>query len=145
MDTGKDIIKYIIDNSKILNEYEYIEIFERLRKKNINYNENRNGIFINLNNVPIKILEELKDLIDYFKINKELMEEENLERKKYITKISKTNEIENNFIENDKIEIDNNPPLINIKEGIKYNKNNDFDLNELFYTENNLDLPILKN
>jgi hypothetical protein len=45
------IRKYIIDKSKILKKYEHIEIFKIIRKDNINFTENNNGIFINLNKI----------------------------------------------------------------------------------------------
>lgn len=42
-----------------------VEIFNNLHKKNIIFSENRNGIFINMNEIPKPIIKELIVYIDY--------------------------------------------------------------------------------
>ena len=75
--------KKIINNSKGLKKIEYIQILKIINKYNINFMENINGIFINLNNIEYNILKEIDILIDYIKCkNKELENTEKLLKKK---------------------------------------------------------------
>ena len=74
--------KKIINNSKGLKKIEYIQILKIINKYNINFMENINGIFINLNNIDYNILKEIDILIDYIKCkNKELENTEKLLKK----------------------------------------------------------------
>ena len=66
------IRKYIIDKSKVLKKYEHIEIFKILKKDNINFTENNNGIFINLNKISYEILMKIHTFIVYCIKNKDL-------------------------------------------------------------------------
>ena len=71
--------KSIINNSKNLKKIEYIQIFKIIHKYNIQYMENINGIFINLNNISYNILKEINILIHYIKSkNKELDDKEKI-------------------------------------------------------------------
>ena len=69
----------IRDKIENLNQIHHIKFFEIIKKYDINYSENRNGIFINMNTINSKILKELSDYILY--INKQednLKETENI-------------------------------------------------------------------
>ena len=55
------IKKYIIDKSKLLKLYEHIEIFKLIKKQNISYTKNNNGVFINLNKLPDSLIIKIKD------------------------------------------------------------------------------------
>ena len=46
-----------------MNKTHQIEIFKIINKNNIEFNENKNGIFINLTNLDTNILEEIQDYI----------------------------------------------------------------------------------
>ena len=71
--------KNIINNSKNLKKIEYIQIFKIIYKYNIQYMENINGIFINLNKIDYNILKEIDILINYIKSkNKELDDKEKI-------------------------------------------------------------------
>ncbi len=128
--------KFIIDNTKNLKEYEHIEIFNIIKKNGVNYTENNNGIFVNLNKFSEKLILELNNFIIYCNKNKNLFKIE-YNKRNNIKKIIKDNYVQENFNIN---EI-NNEPIINVNEGIKYNKNNDIDQNELYYAENNINIP----
>jgi hypothetical protein len=132
------IRKYIIDKSKLLKEYEHIEIFKIIKKKNITYTENNNGIFINLNKLSYKILTEINNFIIYCINNKDLFKIENNKRNN-IKKIIKDNFIQENFSVNQ--ELFNKEPVINVNKGIKYNKENETDQNELYYAESFINIP----
>ena len=50
-----------IDNSH------HIEIFRIFQENNIRYSENRNGIFINMNNIPEEALLKINKFLTYIK------------------------------------------------------------------------------
>jgi hypothetical protein len=57
--------------NKIVNKLNIIhhkKIFDIIRENNIKFSENRNGIFINLNNLPSIILNKIIKYIEYVKI-----------------------------------------------------------------------------
>ena len=71
--------KSIINNSRNLKKIEYIQIFKIIHKYNIQFMENINGIFINLNNIDYNVLKEINILINYIKSkNKELDDKEKI-------------------------------------------------------------------
>ena len=51
-----------------LNEIHHKKIFEIINSNNIKFSENRNGVFINLNNLPGNIIDEIQKYINYVKI-----------------------------------------------------------------------------
>ena len=132
------IRKYIIDKSKILKKYEHIEIFKIIKKDNINFTENNNGIFINLNKIPNDLLMKIHTFIVYCINNKDLFKIENNKRDN-IKKIIKDNFVQENFSTNQKNF--ESEPLINVQKGIKYNRENETDQNELYYAENFINIP----
>jgi len=61
-----------------MNELQQKEVFKIFLNNNVEYNENNNGIFINLTNINKNIIKELKKYIDYVdKQNTFLSEQEN--------------------------------------------------------------------
>ena len=72
-----NIKKNIMNNIKKMNKNEYIEIFKIIKKNDIPYTENLNGIFINLNIVDEKILFKINNFINFIMYNNtELIEKE---------------------------------------------------------------------
>ena len=79
-----------------LNKTQQIEIFKLISNVS-KYNENSNGIFINLSGINNEILWKIKDLVDYFlKKNKKLEEEETL-RNHMLENVSIDTNINNNI------------------------------------------------
>ncbi len=69
--------KKLMENIKKLSKDEHIEIFKIFLEDNISYSENNNGIFINLNNVKEKTLDNILKYIEYIEIKKsDLMNDE---------------------------------------------------------------------
>ena len=63
-----------------LNKHQQVKIMEIFIKKNIQFTENKNGIFINLNKIPIEILNDIKKYLEYISMQEESFE--HLEKKK---------------------------------------------------------------
>ena len=153
-DINKNIHEYsIIEKKEIVNKIgtlskiEHIEIFKILKKNNIKYTENSNGIFINFINVDNHIIESLDEFIKFCYKNKDsLVENENIlnekkniiENKYYSTSSSNSDdeiqydyEEESNNIDGSKINLKKNKPkftgvkakiMNNYKVGVKTNK-----------------------
>ncbi len=62
--------KKLIESVKKLSKDEIVEIFKIFLDNNVHYSENNNGIFINLNNVKEKTLNEINKYIDYIEVKK---------------------------------------------------------------------------
>ena len=132
------IRKFIINKCKILKEYEHIEIFNIIKKGGIQYTENKNGIFINLNKLPIDLLLDLNNHVSYYVNNKDLFNME-MNKRDNIKKIIKENYSQENFTIRE--EIYNDEPVINVNKGIEYVRENEIEQNELYYAESNIDIP----
>ena len=135
--------KYIIDTIKNFSKFEQIEIFKILKKNNVKYSENNNGIFINLNIVSENTLDEVELFINFCITKKNCLQIEKNKIDKIAKLIKEDDNNYNNNIINNKLE-DEHP--INIKKGIEYsvnNNNNDEDKNEMYYKESNFVLPTL--
>jgi len=130
--------KFIIDKSKILKEEEHIEIFKIIKKHEIKFTKNNNGVFINLNKLPNLIIEEIYKFVNYCIENKNLLKIDNNKREN-IKKIIKDNFIQENYLSQPNNF--NSEPIINVSKGIKYNKKNETDQNELYYAENIIEIP----
>ena len=71
----------IIENIKTLNLFEHQEIFKIIRKDNIKYSENSNGVFINMNKLSDNTIYEIDRFITYCNTNKSNFQKENAFRK----------------------------------------------------------------
>jgi hypothetical protein len=99
--------KKIIDIVKNLSKLEYFEIFEILKKDNCSYSENKNGIFINLNNVNEDTIDKIFNFINFIKHKKEeLIKHEEVinNAKKNINNNTKTIEIKIENLKEEEIE-----------------------------------------
>lgn len=54
-----------------LEKIHHIEIFRIIKNNNITYNENRNGIFLNLSCLSPEIIQKIKSYISYVKTQQE--------------------------------------------------------------------------
>jgi hypothetical protein len=88
----------IIENIKNLNLFEHQEIFKIIRKDNIKYSENSNGVFVNMNKLSDNTIFEIDRFITYCNTNKSNFQKENAFRtdlKKFVeNKISQEKKIE---------------------------------------------------
>lgn len=133
--------KYIIDTIKNFSKFEQVEIFKILKKNNVKYSENNNGIFINLNIVSENTLDEVELFINFCITKKNCLQIEKNKIDKIAKLIKEDDNNYNNNIINNKLE---DEPPINIQKGIEYSENNnDEDKNEMYYKESNFILPTL--
>tara|TARA_Y100001970_G_scaffold293761_1_gene442938 strand:+ start:3184 stop:3498 length:315 start_codon:yes stop_codon:yes gene_type:complete len=58
-------LKRLKNKIEKLNKQQQVKIMEIFMKKNIQFTENKNGIFINLNKIPLKIMDEISKYLDY--------------------------------------------------------------------------------
>jgi len=72
-DNDKIILKKkkLIEMAKNLSKIEYLEIFEIIKNDKCQYSENKNGIFINLNNIDEETIDKIFNFINFIKHKKE--------------------------------------------------------------------------
>ena len=91
--------KNILENIKDLNAFEHQEIFKIIKKYNIRYSENSNGVFINMNKLGRRTINEIDKFINYCNSNKLIFQNDNKIRKnlkEFVdTKISQEKKEEN--------------------------------------------------
>jgi hypothetical protein len=96
--------KNILENIKDLNPFEHQEIFKIVRKYNIRYSENSNGVFINMNKLSKRTINEIDKFINYCNSNKLIFQNDNKVRKnlkEFVdTKISQEKKEENIGVNN---------------------------------------------
>lgn len=61
----------------------HIEVFKILKKYNIDYSENSNGIFFNLTEISPNILTEIQDFIHYIEVQESMINEDEDIKKEY--------------------------------------------------------------
>tara|TARA_B100001057_G_C22830088_1_gene943055 strand:+ start:2060 stop:2287 length:228 start_codon:yes stop_codon:yes gene_type:complete len=62
-------LKTLREKINNLEQYEHIEIFKIIRKNNIKYTENNNGVFINMNKMGEKCIEDIESFISFINNN----------------------------------------------------------------------------
>ena len=96
--------KNILENIKDLNAFEHQEIFKIVKKYNIRYSENSNGVFINMNKLGKRTINEIDKFINYCNSNKLIFQNDNKVRKnlkEFVdTKISQEKKEENIGVNN---------------------------------------------
>lgn len=86
METKVDLSQIKLLKSKIesLESTEQYEIIKILNKNNYNYTKNNNGYFINMNNIPSNVIEEIMNFIEFSSKNNELLINEQKERLNFL-------------------------------------------------------------
>ena len=109
--------KNILSSTKLNNIKDIIESFEKeqqiqvlqiLKVKNININENKNGVFINLTNLDHDVIKELENFIEHLKTQENIL----LKNEKL-----KNNYIETYFKDNKSVKADKDSVLDNVSNG----------------------------
>ena len=67
------------ENIQNLSKFHQIEVFRILKKNNVEYTENRNGIFVNMNKLKQNSIKLLNDYLNY--VYKQQTQIENMEKK----------------------------------------------------------------
>jgi hypothetical protein len=79
---SKDLskIKHLKSKIENLEGTEQYEIIKILNNNNYTYTKNNNGYFINMNNIPEKVIDEINSFIDFSNKNNELLINDQKER-----------------------------------------------------------------
>jgi len=90
--------KKLIEVVKNLSNIEYLEIFDIIKKDKCQFSENKNGIFINLNNISEETVDKIFNFIKFIKHKKEdlLKQEDIINIAKKSININKIHESEKN-------------------------------------------------
>jgi hypothetical protein len=83
---GYEILKEETDDSKTLEKEEYHEIFRILKKNSVEYSENSNGIFFDINTVSDEILDKLVTFMELCKTQRSEEKKRNAEMESIRTK-----------------------------------------------------------
>lgn len=84
-----------------MNKLQQCEVFKIFLINEVDYNENSNGIFINLTNVSKNVLKELKKYISYVESQNSFLNEQENQKKIYLNNYFKDN-VENEPVEESK-------------------------------------------
>lgn len=86
METKVDLSEIKLLKSKIenLESTEQYEIIKILNKNNYNYTKNNNGYFINMNNIPQTVIQEINKFIDFSSKNNEILINDQKERLNFL-------------------------------------------------------------
>lgn len=84
-----------------MNKLQQCEVFKIFLINEVDYNENSNGIFINLTNVNKNVLKELKKYITYVESQNSFLNEQENQKKIYLNNYFKDN-VENEPVEESK-------------------------------------------
>ena len=74
-----------------MNKSQQIEVYRIIKMNNIDYNENKNGIFINLTNLNNNIIKELEKYINFIKNQNIFLNKREKQKEKYINNYFKEN------------------------------------------------------
>lgn len=128
--------KNIINTVGKFGKSEHLEILKIIKKyDNIKYTENNNGIFLNLNSIPEKLLLEIERFVTYYLIKKDYLKQEKTKQEN-IKKIIKNNIEKKCDLKVNEIKKQKNDEEINY-----YNEQRNIDQNEMYYQESNFNLP----
>ena len=58
-------LKNLLEKIHLLDTYEYIEIYKIIKKNNIKYTMNKNGIFLNMLKLDKQTIFEIEDFLNY--------------------------------------------------------------------------------
>ena len=70
-----EVRKQLLDEIKTLSTEEYYELFRILKKYNVEYSENSNGIFFDLASISQDIFEKIKSFMEYSKAQRKSEED----------------------------------------------------------------------
>ena len=133
----KEKKKIVLESLEYLNVIEHNEILKIIKKNDIHFSENSNGIFININKLSHKNLNEIILFIHFCKNNKQILKKEsNLRNKiKNIVEIKKE-------MKHDNHNLKKKAHLNEIKKGISFKNNNSVNNSLLEYKSLNLKIEI---
>lgn len=86
-DNNYKSINVLKNNIEKINSVYHIDFFNIIKKHNLQYSENRNGIFINISNIDKHIITELSDKIKYIHNQEENLNDIEQQKNNYKNKL----------------------------------------------------------
>lgn len=129
---------FIINQVREFSKFEHVEIFKIFKKYNINFSENSNGIFVNLNYISESILDKLIHFINFCITNKETLKMEIYKREE-LKKLMNVRNITD--LQSEKPTQNQNTSNTNYERGFTYLSDTTSDNNETYYKENTFIIP----
>ena len=129
---------YIINQVREFSKFEHVEIFKIFKKYNINFSENSNGIFVNLNYISESILDKIIHFIKFCITNKETLKMEIYKREE-LKKLMNVRNITD--LQSEKPSQNQNTSNNNYERGFTYISDTTSDNNETYYKENTFIIP----
>ncbi len=129
---------YIINQVREFSKFEHVEIFKIFKKYNINFSENSNGIFVNLNYISESILDKIIHFIKFCITNKETLKMEIYKREE-LKKLMNVRNITD--LQSEKPSQNQNTSNTNYERGFTYISDTTSDNNETYYKENTFIIP----
>ena len=74
-----------------LSKFHQLEVLRLLNKEKVEYTENRNGIFVNMNNLPEESIVALKDYLNYVSTQQDQLESIEKKKEEYANSFFKNN------------------------------------------------------
>ena len=62
-------LKKLVEEIEIMNKDHHLEIFKIINSYDIHYTENNNGVFINMNKLSDKAIEDIETFLEYINNN----------------------------------------------------------------------------
>ena len=81
-----DQLIFLREKIQKLSKFHQIEVFKILKKKKVKYTENRNGIFVNMNDLEVSVIALLNEYLTYVETQQDHLEY--IEKKKEEYKLS---------------------------------------------------------
>ena len=75
-----DTLVILREKLQALSKFHQLEVLRLLNKEKVEYTENRNGIFVNMNNLPEESIAALNDYLNYVSTQQDQLE--SIEKKK---------------------------------------------------------------
>jgi len=86
-----DILIVLREQLQALSKFHQIEVFRLLQKQKVDYTENRNGIFVNMNSLDNECILELQEYIKYVSTQQDHLEVIEKKKEEYANSFFKNN------------------------------------------------------
>ena len=86
-----DTLVILREKLQALSKFHQLEVLRLLNKEKVEYTENRNGIFVNMNNLPEESIVALNDYLNYVSTQQDQLESIEKKKEEYAHSFFKNN------------------------------------------------------